>query len=68
MTNSIRFIAAVALLLMYCPSPINAADQLKLHGIFRSNMVLQPDKPIKVWGWAPGGIDVTVSLGKTSKG
>ena len=42
---------------------VQAADQLKVHGIFRSNMVLQRDKPITVWGWAPAGSDVKVSLG-----
>jgi sialate O-acetylesterase len=42
---------------------VHAADQLKVHGIFRSNMVLQRDKPITVWGWAPADSDVKVSLG-----
>ena len=41
-----------------------AADALKVHGIFRSNMVLQRDKPITIWGWAPVGSKVRVSLGK----
>jgi len=49
--------------------PSIAAEQLKVHGIFRSNMVLQRDKPITIWGWAPGGSDVTVKFGqKTQKG
>ena len=43
-----------------------AADALKAHGIFRSNMVLQRDKPITIWGWAPVGSEVKVSLGKLS--
>ncbi len=43
-----------------------AADALKTHGIFRSNMVLQRDKPITVWGWAPVGTEVEVSFGKRS--
>jgi sialate O-acetylesterase len=41
-----------------------AADALKTHGIFRSNMVLQRDKPITVWGSAPAGAGVEVSFGK----
>ena len=45
---------------------VRAADQLKVHGIFRSNMVLQRDKPITIWGWAPAGSDVKVSLGDLS--
>ena len=43
-----------------------AADALKTHGIFRSNMVLQRDKPITIWGWAPAGAEVKVSLGELS--
>jgi len=44
----------------------HAADRLKVHSIFRSNMVLQRDKPITVWGWAPSGTEVKVSLGDQS--
>lgn len=44
-----------------------AAESLKVHGIFRSHMVLQRDKPIMIWGWAPTGTEVTVSLGELSK-
>ena len=43
-----------------------AVDPLKTHGIFRSNMVLQRDKPITIWGWAPVGSEVEVSFGKRS--
>ncbi|BCX48168.1 9-O-acetylesterase [Haloferula helveola] len=40
-----------------------SAAPLKVHGIFSSNMVLQRDKPIVVWGWADSGEAVSVSLG-----
>lgn len=40
--------------------PALGSDHLKLHGIFSSNMVLQRDKPIKVWGWAPADQEVVV--------
>ena len=43
--------------------PGTKSQALKVHGIFRSNMVLQRDKPITIWGWAPAGTDVKVSLG-----
>jgi sialate O-acetylesterase len=41
-----------------------SAAPLKVHGIFASNMVLQRDKPIVVWGWAEPGKPVAVVLGK----
>jgi len=42
-----------------------AADgALKTHGIFSSNMVIQRDKPIKIWGWAKTGGKVSVQFGK----
>ena len=39
------------------------AAELKVHGIFGSNMVIQRQKPIKVWGWAPKAQKVTVTFG-----
>jgi sialate O-acetylesterase len=39
------------------------AVELKVHSIFGNNMVLQREKPIKVWGWAPEGQEVAVTLG-----
>lgn len=43
--------------------PVMPPASLKVHGIFRSHMVLQRDKPIAIWGWAPVGTEVTVALG-----
>ncbi|QDU26244.1 hypothetical protein ETAA8_13200 [Anatilimnocola aggregata] len=43
--------------------PVKPPASLKVHGIFRSHMVLQRDKPITIWGWAPVGSKVTVALG-----
>jgi len=37
---------------------------LKVHAIFTSNMVIQRDKPIKIWGWAKPAEKVSVTLGK----
>jgi hypothetical protein len=48
------------------PTPEPDARSLKVHGIFRSNMVLQRDKPITIWGWAATGAEVEVSFGKQS--
>jgi len=35
-------------------------DGLFLHNLFQSDMVLQRDKPIQIWGWAAVGETVTV--------
>lgn len=42
------------------------AEGLFLHNVFQSGMMLQRDKPIKVWGWAKPGSEVEVSLGETT--
>ena len=60
------FIFILALLGLIVRQGLMAADELKTHGIFRSNMVLQRDKPITIWGWAPAGSEVKVSFGKRS--
>lgn len=36
---------------------------LCVHNLFQSNMVIQRDKPLKMWGWASPGEKVTVSFG-----
>ena len=35
---------------------------LCLHNLFQSNMVLQRDKPVAIWGWASPGEKVTVAF------
>ncbi|QOV91221.1 sialate O-acetylesterase [Humisphaera borealis] len=40
---------------------------LCLHNLFQSGMVLQRDKPIRVWGWAEPGEKVTVSFGEKTQ-
>jgi len=44
--------------------PQTAPEMLKVHGIFRSHMVMQRDEPITIWGWAPVGTEVAVAFGK----
>ena len=36
---------------------------LCLHNLFQSGMVLQRDKPIRIWGWAEPGENVSVTFG-----
>jgi sialate O-acetylesterase len=42
-------------------------EGLCLHNLFQSNMVLQRDKPIRIWGWAAPGERVTVTFGDESQ-
>ena len=61
---SILAMLAVALLPMLVPAQDTApAGRLRLHAIFDSDMVLQRDKPINIWGWAAPGYAVQVQLG-----
>jgi len=39
------------------------AEGLSVNNLFQSNMVLQREKPITIWGWAEPGEEVTVSFG-----
>jgi len=51
-------------LLAAAAAPAQASEpNLKVHNVFSSNMVLQRDKPIEVWGWAKPGTPVRVRLG-----
>ncbi len=43
-----------------------ASADLRLGSLFQDHMVLQRDKPIKVWGWSTVGDKVVVSLGGKS--
>ena len=51
-----------------CFTSITVFADIQLPAIFTSNMVLQRDKQIKIWGWAAIGETVTVNFnGQTSK-
>jgi sialate O-acetylesterase len=66
MKNPHCFLFAFLFFTLMLGQNLFAVDALKAHGIFRSNMVLQRDKPITIWGWAPVGTEVEVSFGKRS--
>lgn len=57
-------IGCLTLILLIPALPASAA--LKVHGIFGSHMVIQRDKPVKIWGWADAGSSVSVSFGHES--
>lgn len=54
-------LSAIALAL-----PFVARADVSLPKIFGSNMVLQQGQPIRVWGWAAPGEEVTVNLDKNT--
>ena len=54
--------ALLATLAIFAGSPAEAA--VRLPRIFGSDMVLQRDVPVPVWGWAEPGESVTCELGQ----
>jgi len=63
----LRFVAgAVIALSAVAPASTRAAESetLRVHNIFGSNMVIQRDRPITIWGWAETGRKVSVRLGE----
>ncbi|HEX5163363.1 MAG TPA: sialate O-acetylesterase [Steroidobacteraceae bacterium] len=45
-----------------CVPAVFAQDAKLLHGLFTDHMVLQRDRPIRVWGGASAGDEITVTL------
>ena len=50
-----------AFLVVATTGPVGWAD-VRLPKLFTDNMMLQRDKPVRVWGWAEPGEDVNVTL------
>jgi sialate O-acetylesterase len=42
-------------------------EDLSVNNLFQSNMVIQRNKPVSIWGWAKAGEKVTVRLGGTEQ-
>lgn len=63
MKTTIRSLAAMLAMALPTLLATAQAEQLRLHAIFDSDMVLQRGKPIIIWGWAKPGAAVTVQLG-----
>ena len=44
-----------------------SGDGLRVSNVFQSNMVLQRDKPVSIWGWANPNEKVNVSVGGNAR-
>ncbi|MFK7850054.1 MAG: sialate O-acetylesterase [Akkermansiaceae bacterium] len=58
-------LSAKYLLLLLLGTTLLQAE-LRLPNVFGDGMVLQCDKPIRIWGWAKPGEKVTIALGNQS--
>jgi len=57
-------IAALTAAVAACGASAAETGTLRVHNIFGSNMVIQRDTPIRVWGWATPGRKVAVQFGQ----
>ena len=73
----------IAMAVLVLTSPLRAEEKLErgkdrigvpamspglcVHNLFQSGMVLQRDKPIKIWGWADPGETVSVTFGTATQ-
>ncbi|WP_205702844.1 sialate O-acetylesterase [Botryobacter ruber] len=64
MNKSIKRIFLAAFLLL---AALNLQAEVTLPKVLTSNMVLQREKPVPIWGYAAPGEKVTVTFGKQSK-
>jgi len=65
-----RSLAAMVLLgALAIAAAAGAGEQpaLRFANIFGDHMVLQQDKPVRIWGWAEPGDQVTVTIGEDPK-
>lgn len=54
---------ALLLCTIFVSFATSAFADVRLPGFFGDHMVLQQEKPIRIWGWADAGEQVTVSFG-----
>jgi len=81
-TRTLRLLVAVAIVFVAVPFSLGQnkdlpkedvievptiGEGLCVHNLFQSDMVLQRDKPISIWGWANPGEKVTVSFAGHTK-
>ena len=60
--NSNKYFGWLVVSCVALSSTLTVRADVKLHGLFTDNMVLQRGAPVKIWGWADAGEEVTVDL------
>src|SRR6266498_1843298 len=61
--RSLRFLRPARFLAqVLCLSALTASADVKVHGLFTDNLVLQRGVPVPIWGWADEGELVTVEF------
>ena len=55
------------LTLLFLALSLSSVAEVKLSGVLTSDMVLQRDKPITIWGWAAKGEKVNVTFNNLTK-
>lgn len=63
----LRFQTVCLILACSFSTSLTASAELKLPAPFSDSMVLQRDRPVKVWGWAAAGSDINVVIGQQAK-
>ena len=66
MIQPFRIVSAVLLALMASRQHSTAHGELRISGVFGNHMVVQRDRPTRVWGWADRQQQVTVRFGGQS--
>ena len=61
-----RNLCLFTIIVVLCTA-LNVQADVKLHGLFTNNMVLQQEMPVPVWGTADAGEQVTVTFGEQKK-
>jgi sialate O-acetylesterase len=62
-----RTVVAVGLLVWVVLAALSARAEVKLPSLISDGMVLQQGVPVRIWGWAGEGEQVTVKIGNQSK-
>lgn len=61
---AVRILKRFFIAALLCAGGLHAGAQIKLPGVIGSNMILQRDKPVSIWGWARPEAGVSLTFDK----